>query len=144
MLGAALRTLHINLLNPDSNPMGSTIYTNHRKGKILRQKPKKLKKKKKRAKYLLRLRNSCGRTREDLTQWKDTSTHDVLGQKESITEMSIFPKLTYKFNIPVNTLYQSRFSQAKNATLCSSTEGILSRDYVVKENQRPDGFGRLT
>ena len=53
--------------------------------------------------------------------------------------MSIVPKLTYKFNIPINTLYQSKFCQASIAILDSSREEFLSREQVVKENRRPAG-----
>lgn len=57
---------------------------------------------------------------------------------ESITEIWISPKLTSKFNsIPINILYQLRFSQVNISTLGSSTEGILSRELVGKKNQKP-------
>lgn len=63
--------------------------------------------------------------RDDFTHRKDTSRHHVVGYRDSITQMSILPTLTYKFNMmQIHILYQSRFSQANITILGSSPEGI--------------------
>ena len=60
-------------------------------------------------------------------------------EKDSISGLSIFPKLTYKFNVvPTDALCRLGFNQADSAMLGSSLQGILSRKKVVKKNQNPN------
>ena len=51
------------------------------------------------------------------------------GEKDSITGLLIFPKLTYKFNlVPTDALCRLGLNQADSAMLGSSLQGILSRE----------------
>ena len=70
---------------------------------------------------------------------RDTDENMTTEEKDSISGLSIFPKLTYKFNVvPTDALCRLGFNQADSAMLGSSLQGILSRKKVVKKNQNPN------